>query len=127
MHVLADMYAAQPGKTRSQRAIVLFTECLQKRRQVLGPAHVSTLATAHALARTHHATKDYAAAEPLYEECVAGRQAALGNDHPVRSPPAAALLHTHLLALNAPLPLCGVCVCARARRTRWRRWPVWPR
>ena len=79
MHVLADMYAAQAAKR--PQAVVLFTECLQKRRQVLGAPHPATLATAHALARTHHAMGDHAAAEPLFEECAAGRRAALGCDH----------------------------------------------
>jgi len=79
MSNLADTYSRQ-GKYRD--AEVLFEQCLDKQKALLGESHPSTLMTMYNLANAYDHQGKYRDAEVLYKQCLDMRKAALGESHP---------------------------------------------
>jgi tetratricopeptide (TPR) repeat protein len=63
-------------------ALLLYEECLAKRRRVLCEDHPSTLGSLNNLAGLFYSKGEYDRALPLYEECLAKNKLILGEDHP---------------------------------------------
>ena len=79
MHILASIYATQ---SKSEQALVLYTECLEKRKKVLGVNDPTTLQTMYDLALLQHVgTNELDTAKSLYVTCMNGQQRVLGDTH----------------------------------------------
>jgi len=61
---------------------VLYKQCLDKSKVVLGDRHPQTLATMHNIAVTYIKQGKYDEAEVLYKQCLDQRRRVLGDNNP---------------------------------------------